>query len=501
MALLGIDLGTSGVKAVVVDDAAHVIGVGFREIPMEVPEPGRAEQEPTAWWSNTVMAVRQALHEAGKPEIAGIGCDGHMHGGVLLDDAHRPLGRAITWADQRSAQLIPELEADIGIETYLAVAGTRPAAGFMGPTMAWLRRYEPQRLDAAATFLLPKDYLRLRLTGLVATDISDASGTAMFDVGARTWSTELTERQGAPASILPPLLESADMAGTLTPEAARELGLSTGIPVAAGCSDQCAQAAANGLVDRTTGSVALGTGGQIVVVTTKPMPDRAGRIHTFCHAAPQRWYQLGATLSAGLSLRWLRDRLRLTSSNPYALMGTSAAKVPPGSEGLVFIPYLVGERSPIMEPDATGSFVGLRYSHRRAHLMRAVMEGVACSLRATRDAVVDAGGQCERWLAVGNGLASPIWRSIVADLFDEPLHFVAAPERTAVGAALIGGIAAGTYDGYAQAAEVARPPLHTTEPNPERVALYADLYQRYSRLSALLLEEMRPLGTTGRGQA
>ena len=491
MALLGIDLGTSGVKVVVVDESAQVLGVGFREIPMEVPAPGRAEQDPEAWWSNTVMAVRQALHEAGNPEIVGIGCDGHMHGGVLLDAHDQPLGRAITWADQRSAELIPELEDEIGVETFLSVAGTRPAAGFMGPTMAWLRRFEPERLDAAATFILPKDYLRLRLTGDVATDISDASGTAMFDVGARTWSTELTERQGAPSSILPPLHESAARAGRLTTAAAGALGLTEGISVAAGCSDQCAQAAANGLVDNTTGSVALGTGGQIVVVTTEPMPDPAGRIHTFCHAAPQRWYQLGATLSAGLSLRWLRDRLRLTSSNPYATMGTSAAKVEPGSDGLVFIPYLVGERSPIMEPEATGAFLGLKYSHRRAHLTRAVMEGVACSLRAVRDAVVAAGGGCERWLAVGNGLSSPIWRGIVADIYDEPLHFVAAPERPAVGAALIGGIAAGTYAGYEEAAEVARPPLHTTEPDPERVKAYEDVYERYTRLSALLLEDGR----------
>ncbi len=321
MALLGIDLGTSGVKAVVIDESAQVLGIGFREIPMEVPQPGRAEQDPAAWWSNTVMAVRQALHEAGNPEIAGVGCDGHMHGGVLLDASARPVGRAITWADQRAAELIPELESDIGIETFLAVAGTRPAAGFMGPTMAWLRRHEPERLDAAATFVLPKDYLRLHLTGSVGTDISDASGTAMFDVGARTWSAELTERQGAPTSILPPLLESADRAGTLTPKAAIELGLSAGIPVAAGCSDQCAQAAANGLVDRTTGSVALGTGSTIVVVTTEPMPDPAGRIHTFCHAAPQRWYQLGATLSAGLSLRWLRDRSAADLEQPLRRHG------------------------------------------------------------------------------------------------------------------------------------------------------------------------------------
>lgn len=487
MALLGIDLGTSAVKAVVIDQSGALLGTGTREIPMQVPEPNRAEQDADGWWSNTVMAVRQALHEAGTSDIAGIGLDGHMHGGVLLDAEWRPLGRAITWADQRTADLIPEIEAEIGVETFLSVAGTRPAAGFMGPTLAWLRRHEPERLDATGVFVLPKDYLRLRLTGEVATDVTDASGTAMFDVAARTWSSELVERLGAPASILPRVIESAAVAGSLTRKAASELGLRPGIPVAAGCADQCAQAVANGLVDPGNGSVTLGTGGQILVATAAPMADPQGRIHTFCHAPSDRWYQLGATLSAGLSLRWLRDRLRLQSDNPYAKMDRLASEVPAGAGGLIFLPYLVGERSPIMDPDATGAFVGLTLGHRRAHLARAVLEGVACSLRATRDAVLDAGGRCESWLATGNGLASPLWRGILADVFGEPLAYVDAPERTGVGAALIGGIGAGVYAGFHEAGAAAAPPLVPTEPDPERIAMYDEVYARYSRLSEVLL--------------
>ena len=487
MALLGIDLGTSAVKAVIIDEAGQVLGTGTREIPMEVPVPNRAEQDPEAWWSNTVTAVRQARHEAGTDDITAIGLDGHMHGGVLLDSQRRPLGRAITWADQRAAQLIPEIEADIGIQTFLAIAGTRPAAGFMGPTLAWLRHHEPERLDAAEMFILPKDYLRLCMTGEAATDISDASGTAIFDVAARTWSTDLCEMLGAPTSILPPLLESADLAGHLTSVAAAQLGLRVGIPVAAGCADQCAQAVANGLLDPGNGSVMLGTGGQIVVATDAPKADPLGRIHTFCHAAPARWYQLGATLSAGLSLRWLRDRLRLQSENPYASLDRLAADVPPGSDGLIFLPYLVGERSPIMDPAATGALLGLTLGHRRAHLARAVLEGVACSLRATRDAVIDAGGHCDSWLATGNGLASPLWRGILTDVFGESLAYVNAPERSGVGAALIGGIAAGVYTGYSEASEAARPPLMLTEPDAGRVAIYEEVYARYSRLSALLV--------------
>ena len=486
-ALLGIDLGTSAVKAVVVDEEGRVLGTGTREIPMEVPEPLRAEQDPETWWSNTVMAVRAALHVAGVREVSAIGLGGHMHGGVLLDASHRPVGPAITWADQRSAALIPEIEETVGIQTFLRVAGTRPAAGFMASTLAWLQRYDPGQLQAAAACILPKDYLRLRLTGLVASDVSDASATALFDITARRWSAELCRTLGLPEAILPELLESADVAGPLTRAAADELGLEAGIPVVAGSADQPAQAVANGLLDRGDGSVTLGTGGQIICATASPSTDAKGRIHTFCHAVPGRWYQLGATLSAGLSLRWLRDRLRLGADNPYANLDRLSADVAPGADGLTFLPYLVGERSPIMDPRATGAFVGLTLHHRRAHLARAVLEGVACSLRATRDAILDAGGTCDTWLGTGNGLASPLWRSIVADVFGEPIAYVDAPERTGVGAALIGGIGAGVYAGYEEASEAARPPLRAADPDPGRAARYEEVYARYQRVSEVLL--------------
>jgi xylulokinase len=488
-ALLGIDLGTSAVKAVVIDEQGTILGTGTREIPMEVPEPGRAEQSPEIWWSSTAMAVRAAIHEAGTSDIAGIGLDGHMHGFALLDADGQPVGRAITWADQRAAELIPELEDRIGIPTFLATAGTRPASGFMAPSMVWLERHDPGRLDAAAAAVMPKDYLRYQLTGEVATDVSDASATALFDISAREWSTDLCTRLGVPERLLPRLLDSADLAGGLTERAADELRLRPGIPVAAGSADQPAQAIANGLLGPGNGSVTLGTGGQIMVATDRPMPDPQGRIHTFCHAIPDRWYQLGATLSAGMSLRWLRDRLRLGMDNPYAAMDRLAAEVPAGADGLIFLPYLVGERSPVMDPAATGAFLGLTLHHRRAHLARAVLEGVAFSLRATRDAIRDAGGRCDEWLATGNGLSSNLWRGILADVFGEPLSFVDAPERSGVGAALLGGITAGVYAGYTEASAAAHPPLRITEPDTHRATRYDDAYQRYLRLSALLLEE------------
>jgi len=488
-ALLGIDLGTSAVKAVVIDEDGQLLGTGTREIPMLVPEPYRAEQDPEAWWANTVLAVREALEAAGTRDIIGIGQDGHMHGGVLLDAQRQPLGNAITWADQRTAELIPEIEEQVGVSTFLSISGTRPAAGFIAPTLVWLARHDPAALDAADIFLLPKDYLRLRLTGEAANDISDASATALFDISARTWSSELCSRLDIPEHILAPLLESADVAGTLTQETADELGLRAGIPVVAGSADQPAQAVANGLLDAGNGSVTLGTGGQILCATDQPLADARGRIHTFCHAVPGRWYQLGATLSAGLSLRWLRDLLRLQSDNPYAELDRLAHEVPPGADGLLFLPYLVGERSPIMDPEATGAFLGLTLHHGRGHMARAVLEGVAFSLRATRDAVIDAGGRCDTWLATGNGLASPLWRGILADVFGEPLSYVDAPERSGVGSALIAGIGAGVYASYAEASEAARPPLRTTDPGTERSEGYEAIYARYLRLSAVLLAE------------
>ena len=490
-ALLGIDLGTSSVKVVVTDEHGRLLGVGAREIPMVVSQPGRAEQEPETWWASTVMAARAALHDARVRDVAAIGLDGHMHGVTLLDAERRPLGRCITWADQRTAGLIPELEERVGQDRFLAISGTRPAAGFMAPTLVWLARYEPERLDAAAACILPKDYLRLRLCGDVASDVSDASATALFDITARTWSDDLCTRLGVPRHILPPLLESAQVAGRLRESAAAELGLQPGTPVVAGSADQPAQAVANGLLGPGQGSVTLGTGGQVLCATDRPLADGGGRIHTFCHAVPERWYQLGATLAAGLSLRWLRDLLHLRSDDPYASLDRLASAVPVGSEGLIFLPYLVGERSPIMDPNASGAFVGLALRHGRGHLARAVLEGVACSLRATRDAVEEAGGHCDAWLGTGNGLASPLWRGILADIFGEPLSYVDARERTGVGCALIGGIGAGVFGSYAEASAAARPPLLTTEPDPACADAYEAVYARYQRISTVLLAEGR----------
>jgi xylulokinase len=490
MALLGIDLGTSAVKAVIVDERGQPLGVGTREIPMEMPLPGRAEQDPRTWWASTAEAVREAVAAAGVASVSAIGLDGHMHGVTLLDCDREPLGRSITWADQRGGEVLSDLLERVGGATFLEVSGTLPAAGFMAPTLAWLERHEPERLAAAAACLLPKDYLRLRMTGELATDVSDASATALFDIRTRTWSADLCAALGIPERILPPVLESAQVAGRLGADAAAELGLPGGIPVVAGCADQAAQATANGLLEPGDGSVTVGTGGQIFCPADRPLVDPEGRIHTFCHAVPGRWYLLGATLCAGLSLRWLRDLLSpAAGSLSFAELDRLAAQVPAGSEGLVFLPYLVGERSPLMDPHATGAFVGLRLRHGRGHLARAILEGVACSLRATRDAIRSASDTTRSWVLTGNGMASPLWRGIVADTYGEPMSFSEHPNGTGVGSALIAGIGTGVYAGYAQAAEACRRPLMPVEPDASRVAVYDELFWRFQSVTATLLAE------------
>ena len=358
-ALLGIDLGTSSVKAVVIDEAGQLLGVGAREIPMEVPEANRAEQDPAAWWSNTVMAVRAALHKARVHEVAAIGLDGHMHGFVLLDSQQRPVGRAITWADQRAAGLIPEIEAEVGVGTFLSIAGTRPAAGFMGPTMVWLARHDPGQLEAASVAVCPRTTCACaspaRWHRTSATPPRRPSSTSPPGRGR----TELCGRLGVPERLLPPLLESSAVAGRLSQAAAAELGLEPGVPVVAGCADQPAQAIANGLLDPGNGSVTLGTGGQIIVATDRPLADAAAA--STPSAMPSR---TAGTSSArrsrpGSPCAGCATACGCSPTTPTRSLDRLARDVPDGADGLIFLPYLVGERSPIMQPDATAAFVGL----------------------------------------------------------------------------------------------------------------------------------------------
>jgi len=479
--LVGIDLGTSSVKVVVFAVEGGIKGLGLAEYPILTPRVGCAEQHPEQWWRATVNAVREALGKAGYPEILGISFSGQMHGVVLLDQSKRLLRPAIIWADQRSADLLSEIEGRVGRSLLAQRCGTAPTAGFAIASLYWLQKFEAQTLERAATVMLPKDFLRFKLTDEPGTDESDAASSGLFDVGQRIWADEVIGRLGLPRSIFPKVHASADVVGPLNPLAAAELGLRHGIPVSAGCADQPAQAVGNGLLDPPLGSVTIGTGGQVFVPLTLPLIDPALRLHTFCHAPPARWYLLGAMLSAGMALRWLRSVLGREKAF-YAEFVQLAADVPPGSEGLVFLPYLVGERSPIMDPRAKGGFVGLALRHGPGHLVRALLEGVAFALRQIIDAMVGCGADLTRLVASGNGLANPLWRQILADVLARPLwqgtdeH---ASERAGVGAAMIAGIGAGAFTGYEDARKLAPVFTVVTEPKPDASALYESHYRRF----------------------
>ncbi|MBV9672383.1 MAG: xylulokinase [Verrucomicrobia bacterium] len=482
--LLGIDLGTSSVKAVIVTDQGEIRGIGSSEYPILIPSPNFAEQDPEAWWRATLSAVHQALQKADRPDIIGVGFSGQMHGGVLIGKDLRPLRPAIIWADQRSANLVPEIETKVGKDILGSQCGTAPAAGFMISTLVWLQRNEPQTIDRAFTFLLPKDYVRLKMTDSALTDETDAAATGLFDIGQRTWSNAVIDLLGLPKAIFPATILSHLKVGEITSWAANELGLRAGTPVVAGSADQPAQAVGNGLLDPPLGSVTVGTGGQVFAPLSEPLFDRELRMHTFCHAPKDRWYLLGAMLSAGMALRWVRSLLGKDSLS-YQELDALASPILPGSDGLVFLPYLVGERSPIMDPHAKAGFVGLTLAHRPGHLVRAVLEGVSFALRQIVETMIGCGATLDRLVASGNGLSSSFWRQMLADVLCRPLCRgvdVHAAERGGVGAAMMAGIGAGLFANYDEIRKLAPSFDSITAPDPQGAELYNASYHQFINL-------------------
>lgn len=503
--LLGIDIGTSSAKAVLFDpETAQTLAVAGQEYPIHKPAPDRAEQNPEDWWQASVAVVRQVTAQAGRTDVAAISFSGQMHGTVLLDRAGVPLHPAIIWADQRSAAACAKLTATLGPEHYAAVAGTLPAVGFQGATLVWLAEHEPALLAHTHQVILPKDYVRLRMTGETATEVSDAASTGVFDITRQSWASGILAGVGLPETLFPPVLASTAVAGQLSAKAAAAFGLTAGIPVVAGCADQPAQAIGNGLIAPGQAAVTTGSGGQ-VFVPVQPVANTLRtdpRLHVFNHAAPQMWYVLGAILSAGLSLRWLRQVTGLAgAADAYAILSAEAAVIPPGADGLLFLPYLSGERTPHMDPLARGGFIGLSSYHNRGHLARAVMEGVALALRQTLEISLGLGGQVERVIAAGGGAESAVWRQIQADIFGLPLQQALLAEQASVGAALLAGVGVGVYPDLAAAC---RQVVHygpVTEPNPAYQARYDELYARFVALYPRLREDFHWLaGFSGGGR-
>jgi xylulokinase len=499
--LLGIDIGTSSVKALLFDsETSKTLAVDGREYPIRKPAPDRAEQDADDWWRATVEVVKRVVAVAGRRDVSAIGCCGQMHGGVFLDSQKQPIHPAIMWADQRSGEVCKVLIEKVGAERFASIAGTLPAAGFMLPTLAWVARHDPRLLEKIHSFVLPKDYVRLRMTGEVASDVSDAVATAAFDVTRKQWSAELIQAAGVPESIFPPVLESNALAGYLTEQAARELGLNASIPIVAGCADQPAQMLGSGLIAPGVASVATGSGGQVNVplMPTNGVPTDV-RLHVFNHAIPGMYYVLGAILSAGLALRWLRNLVGLQHvSDAYPILSAEAAAVPPGADGLIFLPHLSGERTPHMDPFARGCFVGLSYHHERGHLARAVMEGVSFALRQALEISLSLSGEVQSLIVAGGGAESDVWRQIQADVYGLPVKKTLLTEQPCIGTALLAGVGTGAYTDFQEACSCVVRYGAPTEPNLARQTQYNALYAQYLKLYPQLRTNMFDLAQLAR---
>lgn len=450
--LLGIDLGTSSVKVLLVTGAGQVLGRGSAEYPIHHPHPDQAEQNPEDWWQATTVAVRQALAGTDTSiSIAAIGLSGQMHGTVLLGDRGQLLAPAIIWPDQRSQHQVQEITTLIGAERLIELTGSPVATGFQAATVRWVQQQWPALWQQVRQILVPKDYLRWRLTGRYATDPSDGSGTLLLDVRRRDWAQPLLEALEIDPEKLPSVQASTTVAGELTPQAAEALGLPPGIPVVTGAADTASSALGGGIVQADTLLITISTGGQLLLPAREVRVDRAGRIHTFCGALEPTsgqagWYQMGAILSAGMALRWLRDQvLGLQNEEAYEQMTAWAAEVPVGARGLLFLPYLVGERTPHMDPQARGIFLGLTLRHGRPELVRAVMEGVTLACYDAYSVLAELGAAPRRVILAGGGARSRLWQQIVADVFNLPVQPLEVTEQSAVGAVLLAGAGIGLF--------------------------------------------------------
>lgn len=496
--LLGIDVGTTGIKAVIARaDDGSVRGTGFAPYPLYHPHPGWAEQNPDDWWAASAVAIRECLARASiaPNAIRGIGLSGQMHGAVLLDDVGTVVRPCIIWADQRSGAECDEIHARVGLERLVTLTGNPALTGFTAAKVLWVRNHEPEAFARARLLLLPKDYIRLRMTGEAAIERSDAAGTNLLDIHTGDWAPEVLTALDLPPSILPPVRDSIAICGTLTPDAAAYLGLPVGIPIAGGGADNACGAAGTGVVEPGTALLSVGTSGVVLAPSNVPSIDQSApvpRIHTFFHAAPHLWYLMGVTQAAGLSLRWARDMLAADGAG-YDTLTAEAASIPPGAEGLLFLPYLQGERAPHLDPQARGGWIGLTAAHTRGHLIRAVLEGVAFSLKDCFDLLAAQGLPIHQIRITGGGARSPHWRQIFADILERPITSIAADEGPAFGAALIAGTAVGLYLSLAQACAQTVRLGDETQPDPRRAAVYRAQYAFYRAAYPALRDLMHAL--------
>ena len=478
--LLGLDVSTTATKALLIDDGGRIVGVASAEYELSTPKPLWAEQDPALWWQASCRSISELLETTGvdPKSVAALGLTGQMHGLTLLDDGGNILRPAILWNDQRAEAQCEAMRERLGLERLVSITGNDAFPGFTAPKLLWVREHEPDIYAQIRHVLLPKDYVRLRLTGEYATDRAGAGGTLMLDLATRDWSSELLDAFEIPSDWLPPTHEGIDLTGSVSAVASELTGLQPGTPVVGGGGDQAAQAVGAGAIDSGTVALSLGTSGVVFASTPRPLADRTGRLHAFPHAVPDTWHVMGVMLSAAGSLRWYRDLV--TPGGSYDDLLKEAAEVDVGCEGLTFLPYLSGERTPHADPRARGAFSGLTLRHGRGHLTRAVLEGVAFGLRDNLALMEEVGlsGASEA-RASGGGTRSRVWMQILADTLGLDLVSLQATEGAAFGAALLAGVGAGAWSSIAEACEASISPGTITRPREELSASYSEAYARY----------------------
>ena len=480
--VLGIDVSTTATKAIVIDASGRVLGMASSEYPFEQPHPLWSEQHPHLWWDGTAEAIAGALSAAGVTgdDVAAVGLTGQMHGLVLLDADGDVIRPAILWNDQRTAAECDAIRAALGPAHLVEITGNDALTGFTAPKLLWVRDHEPEAWARVAHVLLPKDYVRYRLTGVFALDKADGAGTILFDLAARDWSPEVLDALGIDPAWMPPTHEGPEITGTVTPSAAAATGLRPGTPVVAGGGDQAANAVGVGAVVPGRVALSLGTSGVVFATTDRPIFDAAGRVHAFCHAVPGRWHLMSVMLSAAGSLRWFRDAI--APGEPFDRLVAAAGSVPAASDGLLFLPYLTGERCPYPDPLARGAFVGLTLAHDMRHMTRSVLEGVAFGLRDGLDLMVEAGMPVPAQVrASGGGTASALWCQILADVLEAEIVLPATTEGAAYGAALLAAVGSGWFASVEEAADAVV--LTTLAASPgQDVPRYAEAHARYRSL-------------------
>lgn len=498
--LIGIDIGTTGAKSVVINERGKVLASDFQEYPLSLPRAGWAEQDPEHWVTSTIVSLRNLIRRSSisPRSLAGISLSGQMHGLVCLDEELKVLRPAILWCDQRTTAQCRTIENKLGGRDKLIALAANPALeGFTLPKLVWVQENEPTVFARTRTILLPKDYVRFRLTGQLGMEMSDAAGTLMLDVKRRRWSKEILSSLGIDSAMLPLLGESPDLAGKITAAIAKETGLPEGLPVAFGGADNTCAAVGNGVIGEGIVAVSIGTSGTVIAPTASPLRDKLGRAHTFNHSVPNLWYVMGVMQAAGLSLKWLRDTFggleraiaAETGIDAYEFLTAHVAGIAPGAEGLVWLPYLNGERTPHLDANARGVLFGVSPRHTKAHVVRAVLEGVVFGLRDSLEIIRSLKIPIREIRLTGGGARSATWRQIQADVFEHPVVTINVEEGPAFGAAIIAGVGTGVFRSFEDATERMIKVTRTVEPIAANARVYEKSYRLFRKLYADLKDD------------